>query len=115
MCNYFSVCVCVVRMCMCVYECVSVSVCVCVCACVRVWVYGVILKFYLGIGYIYQPAISDMDNTEVFLIHSATINMSRVSDDGSESIDIDYTTQQQLRAMNVTTDGKIIIIHSDIV
>ena len=47
----------------------------------------------------------------MFLIHSATINMSRVSDDGSESIDIDYTTQQQLRAMNVTTDGN----YSDIV
>lgn len=50
-----------------------------------------------------------MDSTEMFLIHSATINMSNVSDDGSEEIDIDYSTQQQLRAMNVTTDGKRVI------
>ena len=45
----------------------------------------------------------------MFLIRSATINMSNVSDDGSEEIDIDYSTQQQLRAMNVTTDGKRVI------
>ena len=43
----------------------------------------------------------------MFLIRSATINMTNVSDDGSEGIDIDYTVQQQLRAMNVTTDGEI--------
>ena len=47
-----------------------------------------------------------MDNNEMFFIHSATINMSNVSDDDSESIDIDYNTQQQLRAMNITIDGK---------
>ncbi len=46
----------------------------------------------------------------MFLIRSATINMTNVSDDGSEGIDIDYSTQQELRRMNVTTDGKIIII-----
>ena len=57
-------------------------------------------------GYVYLPAISDMDNNEMFFIHSATINMSNVSDDDSESIDIDYNTQQQLRAMNITIDGK---------
>ena len=63
--------------------------------------------FYFCTGSDFQPAISDMDSTEMFLIRSATINMTNVSDDGSEGIDIDYTTQQQLRAKNVTTDGEI--------
>jgi hypothetical protein len=64
-------------------------------------------QFYFCTGYDFQPAISDMDSSEMFLIRSATINMTNVSDDGSEGIDIDYSTQQELRRMNVTTDGKI--------
>lgn len=47
-----------------------------------------------------------MDNTEIFLIHSATINMSSVSDGDSESIGIDANTNQQLRAMNISVEGK---------
>lgn len=81
---------------MCVYQCVSVPVCV-----------YASYYFYFCTGSDFQPAISDMDSTEMFLIRSATINMTNVSDDGSEEIDIDYTIQQQLRAMNVTTDGEI--------
>ena len=64
------------------------------------------LCFTLHIGSIYSPAISDMDNTEIFLIHSATINMSSVSDGDSESIGIDANTNQQLRAMNISVEGK---------
>ena len=46
-----------------------------------------------------------MDSTDVFLIHSATINMFNVSDDGSEGIDIDYTVEQELIAMNISVEG----------
>ena len=57
-------------------------------------------------GCTYQPAISDMDNNDVFLIHSATINMYNVSDDGSEDLDLDYSTAQQLRAKNISVEGE---------
>lgn len=79
--------------------------CVCLCLCVFMCHHN--NYFYFCTGYDFQSAISDMDSAEMFLIRSATINMTNVSDDGSEEIDIDYSTQQQLRAMNVTTDGEI--------
>lgn len=47
-----------------------------------------------------------MDNTDVFLIHSATINMYNVSDEGEEEIDIDYSVMQTLNTMNISVDGK---------
>ena len=46
-----------------------------------------------------------MDNTEVFLIHSATVNMSSVSNGDSEGIGIDANTNQQLEAMSILVEG----------
>ena len=46
-----------------------------------------------------------MDNTEVFLMYSATVNLYGVSDGDSEMIAIDSTTQQQLRTMNISVNG----------
>lgn len=47
-----------------------------------------------------------MDNTDVFLIQSATINMYNVSDEEEEEIDIDYSVMQTLNTMNISVDGK---------
>ena len=64
---------------------------------------GLISSFCAGA--IYNPAISDADNMEIFFIRSATIILHDVSDVDSESIDIDFNTKQQLRAMNISVEG----------
>lgn len=58
----------------------------------------------------YQLVISDRDNTEMFLIHSATVTMYNVSDGNSEGIFIDDATGQQLRAMGISVEGKCTVI-----
>ena len=63
-------------------------------------------------GSVYQPVISDRDNTEMFLIHSATVTMYNVSDGDREGIFIDDTTGQQLRAMGVSVEGKCARVHA---
>ena len=58
----------------------------------------------------YQPVISDRDNTEMFLIHSAIVTMYNVSDGDSESIFIDDAAGQQLRAMGISVNGKCTVV-----
>ena len=68
------------------------------------------LNLFIFSGSVYQPVISDRDNTEIFLIHYATVTMYNASDGDGEGIYIDDATGQQLRAMGISVDGRCTII-----